>query len=284
MNRMVNLGSCQKGVWLLIFLVSVASVLHQAASFLVTPSHHRQQRLSVDYVDGGKLRMVRNIDLVEALIVYGSEVICGHDNFDWREGLETLVEECQADGASVLVLLNNNDSQIKKKLQEKKCHVLTQTVEPPNPRDLLTALESVTIQPHAFGGSAGFGQQQRVDHERSPIPSRTVVLTSSIEQTRAARCAGMRVVRLLVQESDDDHLADAVVEEIDFNVDDIATPGSFWLNPPHPRDDEGNRVDPAEVAIAMAQESDDLGVSPGFVQDESDNEELLRLLADIDPL
>ena len=26
-------------------------------------------------------------------------------------------------------------------------------------------------------------------------------------------------------------------------VDDIATPGSFWLNPPQPKDDEGNGVD-----------------------------------------
>ena len=34
--------------------------------------------------------------------------------------------------------------------------------------------------------------------------------------------------------------ADAVFDEISFEVSDLTTPGSFWLNPPLPMDAHGN--------------------------------------------
>jgi hypothetical protein len=53
----------------------------------------------------------------------------------------------------------------------------------------------------------------------------------------------------------DNPLADAVLD-LDWSsirMDDIATPGSFWLNPPHPKDDDGNRVD-VEAVIESYQQ------------------------------
>ena len=91
----------------------------------------------------------------------------------------------------------------------------------------------------------------------------------------------MRVVSF----SPDDPLADAVVDhQVDFTVDDIATPGSFWLNPPHPRDDKGNRVDPYAVANAGDDGTDDGTVGGSFVANADDNDELRWILADLDPL
>lgn len=235
--------------------------------------------------------MVRNIDLPEALILYGSPVILDGDLKTWRSGLDVLVDQCKADDAAVIMLVEN-ETQIqdcmKQNLSFQYGHLqflMTETAMPPNPRDLLNALEAVTIQPKAFGGSSGFGRRQHLDPERHPLPQRTVVLTHTLDQTRAARCAGMRVIRLLLDTDTDDHLADAVVgDNVDFSIDDIATPGSFWLNPPHPRDDWGNRVDPFEIAAQqLTAEKIILGDKPVGGEEMSDDD-LLRMLADIDPL
>ena len=61
----------------------------------------------------------------------------------------------------------------------------------------------------------------------------------------AARTAGMRVIyveNVGVGPCDADDLVDGVVstlgDENDWSIvtiDDISTPGSFWLNPPYPR-------------------------------------------------
>ena len=85
----------------------------------------------------------------------------------------------------------------------------------------------------------------------------------------------MRVVSV----DQNDLLADAVVDIIDFGVDDIATPGSFWLNPPHPRDDEGNAVDPYNLAYGSPSSS------PSSSDDnEIDDDQLRAILADLAPL
>jgi hypothetical protein len=80
------------------------------------------------------------------------------------------------------------------------------------------------------------------------------------------------------------------------SLDDIATPGSFWLNPPHARDDQGNKVDPLEVMLQYEEEaaksylrvegsvsvqSQDSEDSSEAVEDMSDDE-LARILADMD--
>lgn len=236
--------------------------------------------------------MVRNIDLPEALILYGAPVIFDDDKTTWRSGLDVLVDQCKLDEAAVIMLVEDEASikdNIKQRLSFPEGDLqlsLIETVIPPNPRDLLMALEAVTIQPKAFGGSSGFGRRQHLDPERHPLPQRAVVLTHTLDQTRAARCAGMRVVRLIIDANEDDHLADLVVgDEVDFYIDDIATPGSFWLNPPHPRDDWGNRVDSYEIAAQGMGEKiqpKDKPASPS--SDELTEEDLQRMLADIDPL
>jgi hypothetical protein len=78
-------------------------------------------------------------------------------------------------------------------------------------------------------------------------------------------------------------------------MDDIATPGSFWLNPPHPRDDESNGVDPeAVIAYYHDQEQEDdpeecrspknTLYSSDDDGDEMSDAQLKAILADMDPL
>lgn len=102
----------------------------------------------------------------------------------------------------------------------------------------------------------------------------------------------------------DNALANAVVDDShDWSslwMDDIATPGSYWWNPPRPRDNDGNAVDfetviqayeDAEAAAAVG--NDGKFIHPIHVistrQKLLDNDalsyaELAKLLADIDPL
>ena len=64
----------------------------------------------------------------------------------------------------------------------------------------------------------------------------------------AARAAGMRCVVTRSAYTQDEAFAgaDAVFDcigeagEERFSLDDLTTPGSFWLNPPLPRDGDGN--------------------------------------------
>lgn len=235
--------------------------------------------------------MVRNIDLPEALILYGSPVVFDELRSSWRTGLDALIDQCRADEAAVIMLVENeariHDS-IKQKLAFPNGNLqlsLTETVIPPNPGDLLMALEALTIQPKAFGGSSGFGRRQHLDPERPPLPQRSVVLTHTLDQTRAARFAGMRVVRLLLDENEEDNLADMVVGDIvDFCIDDIATPGSFWLNPPHSRDDWGNRVDPYDIAAQQLLGEERQSRDEPTSTEELSDDDLQKMLADIDPL
>ena len=234
------------------------------------------------------LGMVRNIDLPEAVMLYGAHV-CIHPSLSdsLRGGLGPLLDDCWADETVVFALLEEEQAKPAQNLLPDYCHIHIQSVSPPNPEDLLQALTSVPdFQPKPFGGSAGFGTRQTLDPLRSPLPARTVVLTHTLEQTRAARCAGMRAIR--VDGADDDDLADFVLmdDEIDFTVDDIATPGSFWLNPPHPRDDQGNHVDPFQVVQIMNESVKNVATdaTAAVAPEPDDEDELLRLLADIDPL
>jgi hypothetical protein len=178
--------------------------------------------------------MVRNIDLPEALILYGKDVICDPSVANTaREGLSGLLEECHQVQTAVIILLEDGERKSDDATSfvenlfgnpvATPCHVISQTEAPPNPTDLLNALESVIIQPRAFGGSSGFGSKPP-DPERHPEPKHCVVISSTIHQTRAARAVGMRVVSV----DPHDDLADAVLfqDEIDFWLDDIATPGS----------------------------------------------------------
>ena len=271
------------------------------------------------------MMMVRNIDLPEALILYGRHVLCDPvDDKVPRVGLVELVQECHDVDTAVVVLLEQENPRPQQQLQDDRSSsstidkdetaarawvealllppnkkkttassritVLHTTAPPPNPRDLLRALESAQVQERAFGGSAGFGAKPADPSWRQPQPSRCVVLSSSVNISRAARACGMRVVSILDVGNEEDPLADAVVDEIHFGIDDVATPGSFWLNPPHPRDDEGNKVDPYELVEWYS--SNNTGEEEGSNQPEAaasktatmDDDEFDAILADLAPL
>lgn len=243
--------------------------------------------------------MVRNIDLVEALIFYGAEsvfqidVCCDNSSAAAKSaalllpGVESLIDECQRDDTAVLAILENeNLVDTISHIKENIIHARQQSALPPNPRDLYESIQAVEIQPKGFGGSSGFGTKAP-DPVRTPSPRHCVVLCSTEDQCRAARIMGMRVLCLT-----DNDLADAVIDAGDWSsigMDDIATPGSFWLNPPHSRDEEGNRVDPlvvmelydidgsetwsARIEYKNSSQGKDVG-----------DDDLAAILADMDPL
>eukprot|EP00977_Amphora_coffeiformis_P019619 scaffold7349_cov173-Amphora_coffeaeformis.AAC.100 len=219
------------------------------------------------------LSMVRNIDLSECLIFYGDSVLDEED-----DGLHSLIQECKETGAALLSISTNGETKSK---SFPDVTFLSPTREAPNPVDLWEAIQSVVIQPHPFGGSAGFGTKLP-DPERHPMPSRTVVFCETVEQTRAARSCGMRVICFT-----DNDLADAIVDTFDFYLDDIATPGSFWLNPPHPRDDEGNKVYVDDLILEFETAGNEDKPKPDTeskASDDMDDDELKRILADMAPL
>ena len=206
---------------------------------------------------------VRNIDLPECLLFYGRASLDG--------GIESLVDECR-DTETAVVLIDDGAGPHDPTLPE-NVRVVPTTISPPNPHDLIRTIEGMTIQPLPFGGSAGFGQKLP-DPPRAPLPARCVVLGTSEDHSRAARAAGMRVLSL-----EDNPLADAVVDSFeDLWLEDIATPGSFWLNPPHPRDDDGNKVD-VDKLIQLHH-----GTTNSSINDGTEDDELARILADMAPL
>jgi hypothetical protein len=257
--------------------------------------------------------MVRNIDLPEAIILYGRSA-CLTENTQpptLREGLAQFLAYCHADQAVITII---DDGALLEQLPPSNtfhvdpiwnqvglssyCQIRTATksIPPPNPIDICGILDSAMIQPLAFGGSAGFGASQNREPPRAPLPSRTVVFTTTADQVRAARAAGTRVMALLLDGAfDDEGLADAAMERfLDICVDDIATPGSFWLNPSHPRDDYGNKVDPYDL-IQEALAGTGSVTTRTFVvgndngERSSDNnasgdDELERILRDLAPL
>jgi hypothetical protein len=238
--------------------------------------------------------MVRNIDLVEALIFYGADSILENivdDNGNTATllpGVDALMEECQRDDTALLAILEREDqvSALSNCCRSTTTvHIRPQSAAPPNPRDLYEAIQSVEIQPKGFGGSSGFGTKAP-DPERTPLPQHCVVLCSTEGQCRAARYMGMRVLC-----TTDNALADAVIDKGDWSsiyMDDIATPGSFWLNPPHPRDDEGNAVDPLLVMERYERDGDqgtgDTKEDNNSREEMADDDYLAAILADMDPL
>lgn len=247
----------------LVFLLYI----YRAVAFLQLRSVISPQRLS------RAIAMVRNIDLPECLVFYSDGVLDGED-----EGLQSLMEECK-DTDTALLSISSNEENRAASFPGVSFRYPTRAA--PNPKDLWEAIESLTIQPRPFGGSAGFGSKLP-DPERNPMPARTVVFCKTVEQTRAARACGMRVMCF-----NDNELADAIVDSYDFYLDDIATPGSFWLNPPHPRDDEGNKVDVEDLIEQLDRDKLIEGGDPegsATAGDDTEDDELQRILADMAPL
>ena len=232
--------------------------------------------------------MVRNIDLPECIIFYGREAYRTEDS-----GFKSLMTECEETDTAVVLIDDQSSfdsdgqgSENDKFNEPSIVQIFPLQHSPPNPHDILRILESTTIQPRPFGGSAGFGQKLP-DPPRNPLAPRTVVfLCSTLEATRAARAVGTRAICF-----EDNPLADAIVDEIDFWLDDIATPGSFWLNPPTPKDDEGNRVDPEALVDVFLHQQENReenlplqGETAANGLDGMDDGELQRILGDMAPL
>jgi hypothetical protein len=237
------------------------------------------------------IHMVRNIDLPEALVFYGVDSLFddGHELRVLLDGVARLLQECQEIGTPVICLADvdaaaatnnasvNNTNHI-------PVHAMTRPA--PNPRDLVACIASLTVQPRSFGGSSGFGRSTLAHPERPPTMQRVVVLCTTADQCRAARYCGARCISL-EQQDGDSALADAVVTGWDeICVDDISTPGSFWLNPPHPKDDDGNRVDVNDIIDTYERGRDAGTAARAAAQDDSgtSQSEIDRILADLDPM
>ena len=101
----------------------------------------------------------------------------------------------------------------------------------------------------------------------------------------------MRVlyVEEIFGECNSDDLADGVInnyEELAY-IDDIATPGSFWLNPPTCRDESGYRVDPYVYAEQIKKSYGDKNsdvITHEFNSSDMDEDEIARILDDLDIL
>ncbi len=72
------------------------------------------------------------------------------------------------------------------------------------------------------------------------------------------------------------------------NMDDIATPGSFWLNPPLPKDDDGNSVNVVSVIQSYESLEEDTTTDEDSMDihnpDDDDDGVLASILMDMDPL
>ena len=115
-----------------------------------------------------------------------------------------------------------------------------------------TAREAVTLTPEGFGGSDGFGQRPTSDTmARPPEPQWCVAFVTCRDACEGAQRAGMRAVGLPPEDGEAvvdelEGVADACLDDLSelVGLDDLATPGSYWLNPCMPRDAEGFAVDP----------------------------------------
>ena len=272
-------------LWLAIALVLLPSSVSAFPSILPTQKHVAYTNCFGSRATRcRRLPMVRNIDLPEGLILYGTEVIGSPVP---RTGLVNLLRECQdIDTATILLhekgtkplSFSHDVTDMCSHFVEQQQHA-TGGVVTTTTGDLLHILATVEVQPRPFGGSSGFGSQP-AEPPRPLLAERCVVLAGNLAATRAARATGMRVISVDI----DDPLADAVLLDpdgaIDFGVDDIATPGSFWLNPPHPRDDEGNRVDPYEMQANVEEPEE------GRHDDDPpmDEDDISAILSDMAPL
>eukprot|EP00568_Trieres_chinensis_P007846 CAMPEP_0183302832 /NCGR_PEP_ID=MMETSP0160_2-20130417/8479_1 /TAXON_ID=2839 ORGANISM="Odontella Sinensis, Strain Grunow 1884" /NCGR_SAMPLE_ID=MMETSP0160_2 /ASSEMBLY_ACC=CAM_ASM_000250 /LENGTH=382 /DNA_ID=CAMNT_0025465649 /DNA_START=108 /DNA_END=1256 /DNA_ORIENTATION=+ len=293
------------------------------------------------------LVMLRNFDLPEAVVFYGSDVAIDRGTMTAaapapRPGVVRLLDECAEVGTAAIVLTETiHASELEgmlrsaeamgRRLEDGTLAVRSSLdvdcVEfppeadddrlpfgrggighAPSPAALLDALSSVCVEPRGFGGSSGFGTKA-ADPPRPPLPKHAVVFVSGPSERSRARCsaarmAGARVVYVETEgmgSCDAEDLSDAVVETLGdeddweaVTLDGISTPGSYWLNPPNPRDDEGNRVNIEEVVEFFQRErvsdpedgemvnneGDDFAANEG----EMDEEEMNRILADLDSL
>ena len=266
----------------------------------ISSTHHRspvKPVLARELVPS-PLRMVRNIDFPEALIFYDTisddtsssndagssslSVLLEDDGSTPRAGLLDLLQECrEVNTPALLITQQPTNPTYSKELLDYLQVVEELSPGAPNPKSLWESIQALTIQPAGFGGSAGFGRKL-ADPERSPMPQHVVVFCSSLKVCQAARYVGMRV--LCLQDND---LADAIIDDYyNLYLEDVATPGSFWLNPPYPRDEEGNKVHIFDMMQDDGDNNDNNSDDDGNDKESamSEKDRLRAILDDMDPL
>ena len=152
-------------------------------------SHSTLQKCS-SHTSLTQSKMVRNVDLPEAVIMYGIEsVIINDGSQEIRPGLKPLLEECRDEGTAVVLIddsaKENEDVDVNLVLPSDIQDLIgftyhEKTHYPPNPRSLYEVMESVTIQPRGFGGSSGFGRAV-AESERNPLPKHVVVFGCDLQ-------------------------------------------------------------------------------------------------------
>jgi hypothetical protein len=184
----------------------------------------------------------------------------------------------------------------------------------PCPAALLDAIHTIKIQPKGFGGSSGFGVKHS-ESTRSPLPQHCVVFVSSSsdsvdgskningiydgsgslsrDRCIASRLAGMRSIYI-----EDEHLScsaedvcDGVVQSYGtkedwsmVTIDDISTPGSFWLNMAQAKDEQGFKVDSKSVIASMVEKRMGIMKSVDLSKTSELNTWMVDLPTDIDAL
>eukprot|EP00588_Corethron_pennatum_P031398 CAMPEP_0194319150 /NCGR_PEP_ID=MMETSP0171-20130528/15633_1 /TAXON_ID=218684 /ORGANISM="Corethron pennatum, Strain L29A3" /LENGTH=315 /DNA_ID=CAMNT_0039076265 /DNA_START=256 /DNA_END=1204 /DNA_ORIENTATION=- len=186
----------------------------------------------------------------------------------------------------------------------------------PCPAALYDAVNSVSILPKGFGGADGFGVKNW-EAARAPLPQHCVVFvcgdsdgnrsgvldrsdgSGSISRDRciAARYAGMRSIYI---ESEGrpctaDDVADGVVgslgTEEDWEIvtlDDVSSPGSFWVNMMLAKDLDGMGVNTETVIEEFIERRRGKNkTAPSYFarnDPEPDEDELAKILADLESL
>ena len=253
--------------------------------------------------------MLRNIDACEAVIFVRDSAI-DSETGEVRNGVTRLIAEA-AEAGALIAVLEPSDRPIEKDsplrtLVSNRGLVWTLAASEPAIAEVTQLRKALNVAtPDGFGGSDGFGQAPGLAYEREPIAARCVVLVTSLAETVAAIGAGMRSIALPVIEGDwvDESLEgvadiclDAIGEDADaidsLRIDDLSTPGAYWLNPSMPRTLSGNWVDP-ETGFARGEEEEEEqqgqeqeeedGGSGSISQDEEEDAALRALLEDVDP-
>mmetsp|Transcript_5780 Transcript_5780/g.12731 ORF Transcript_5780/g.12731 Transcript_5780/m.12731 type:complete len:355 (-) Transcript_5780:197-1261(-) len=188
--------------------------------------------------------MLRNYDACEALIFTEGALLT-------PSRIDTLVDTAFKQGTAV-VLLATVEGAAGKLLASlgdaAQYFALETTPSPLSTPSLYNLISRLSVIPEGFGGSDGFGMSPP-QAERPPLASRCIVFVTSLAECAAVRAAGMRAVALPDSSgfvsSEVEGFADAIVNSLDeVELDDLSTPGAYWLNPAAPRDLSGNAVDP----------------------------------------
>ena len=211
---------------------------------------------------------LRNIDRCEAIFLTNSA--CTASSNKWRAGVPDLLKQAVAQEtltAAIGPAVDGLTSPIGSALERYG----------DNDESFFEAFSlartSTSLRPDGFGGSDGFGSQPRAT-EREPRAAWCVAFVTTFAECDGALRCGMRTLALPAEEGgwideDLEGVADACLDdlsELANGLDDLTTPGAYWLNPALPRDADGNKVDPTTG----------LTYTSGGADDEEDADAVLR--------